>query len=93
MKILLAYLLVINLTGFVLMGADKRKAQKGKWRVPEKTLLLTAALGGSVGVLAAMERFHHKTLHRKFTWGVPAILIAQVVAALGLVWLYARGYE
>ena len=90
MKILLGYLLVINLAGYLLMGADKRKARKGKWCISEKTLLLTAALGGSVGVLMGMERFHHKTLHRKFTWGVPAILIVQVLAGLGLVLLWGR---
>ena len=90
MKILLGYLLAVNLAGYLLMGADKRKARRGAWRVSEKTLLLIAALGGSVGVLAGMERFHHKTLHKKFTWGVPAILMAQVLAAGGLVLLWSR---
>ncbi len=76
------YLLVINAAGCLLMLADKRRAQKKRWRIPEATLMGVAAAGGSVGVLAGMYLFRHKTLHKKFTLGVPAILIAQL-ALLG----------
>ncbi len=76
------YLLVINAAGCLLMLVDKRRAQKKRWRIPEATLMGVAAAGGSVGVLAGMYLFRHKTLHKKFTLGVPAILIAQL-ALLG----------
>ena len=69
------------------MLVDKRKAVKKKWRIPEATLLFWAAIGGSVGALAGMYVFRHKTKHPKFTLGVPAILIAQI--ALGL-WLWTK---
>lgn len=81
MKYLLIYLLLINAAGLVLMLADKIKARKGLWRIPERTLMLTAALGGSVGVHAGMNLFRHKTQHPKFTLGVPAILTAQILLA------------
>ena len=76
-KWIAAYLLGINLLGFLTMGADKKRARRGARRVPERTLLLLAALGGSVGVALGMVEFRHKTLHRKFTVGVPLILIVQ----------------
>ena len=88
MKLLLYYLLIINAAGFVLMLVDKWKAKKNRWRVRESTLLLVAALGGSVGSLAGMYLFRHKTQHLKFTLGIPLILAAQcfvvvLVMALG----------
>ena len=61
------------------MLADKRKARRGAWRIPEATLIGTAALGGSIGVLAGMYLVRHKTRHLKFTLGVPFILIVQLV--------------
>ncbi|MCI6729176.1 MAG: DUF1294 domain-containing protein [Candidatus Faecousia sp.] len=79
---LLVYLLLINAVGLLFMFADKQKARRGSWRIPEATLMLTAALGGSVGSLAGMYLFRHKTRHPKFTLGIPAILIAQVLLAL-----------
>ena len=82
MKILGAYLIIINLLGFALMAADKKRAREGRRRVRERTLLLFAALGGSAGVLLGMIELRHKTLHRKFTVGVPAILMAQVALAV-----------
>ena len=88
MKILGIYLLAVNLAGFVLMGADKRRAKKGKWRVRERTLLLVAALGGSAGALAGMLSFRHKTKHLKFTLGVPAILLAQLALAAAAYYYY-----
>lgn len=81
MKYLLIYLLLINAAGLVLMLTDKIKARKGLWRIPERTLMLTAALGGSVGVHIGMYLFRHKTRHPKFTLGVPAILTAQILLA------------
>lgn len=79
------WLVFINLLAFGLCGLDKWKARQGRWRVKERTLLWTAALGGSPGLLAGIYLFRHKTRHKKFTWGVPAILAAQ--AAL-LLWLF-----
>ena len=78
MKYLLAYLLIINAAGFLLMRSDKARARKNRWRIPEATLMTIAALGGSVGSLLGMYTFRHKTRHPKFTLGIPAILIAQV---------------
>lgn len=85
--VLLVWLAVINLLTFIVYGADKRRARKGKWRVPEKTLFLLPLLGGSVGALLGMRVFHHKTKHWYFVWGVPAILLAQLALA---VWLLTR---
>ncbi len=82
MKFLLGYLFIINAVSFLLMLIDKQKAKKNKWRIRESTLLLSAALGGSLGSLAGMYLFRHKTLHPKFTIGVPVILTVQIIAAL-----------
>ena len=82
MKLLSFYLLIINALGFLLMLVDKWKARKNRWRVRESTLLLIAALGGSVGSLAGMYLFRHKTLHLKFTVGIPLILAAQCFAVV-----------
>ena len=79
-KLILLYLLIVNALAFVLMLADKRKAQKKLWRIPESTLLLSAAIGGSIGSLAGMYTFRHKTKHLKFTLGIPAILFLQMAA-------------
>ena len=81
------YLFLINAAGLVLMLADKHKAKKNLWRIPERTLLLVAALGGSLGVLLGMRLFRHKTLHLRFSLGVPALLVLQLTLAL---WLYAK---
>ena len=81
------YLFLINAAGFVLMLADKYKAKKNLWRIPERTLLWVAALGGSLGMLLGMRLFRHKTLHLRFSLGVPALLVLQLTLAL---WLYAK---
>lgn len=78
------YLVFINILAFVLMGADKAKAKRNAWRIPEKTLFLSAILGGSIGAILGMQLFRHKTRHRSFVLGMPAILAAQVVIALAL---------
>jgi uncharacterized membrane protein YsdA (DUF1294 family) len=87
MKPLFIYLLSINALGFLLMLIDKQKARKKKWRIPEATLMGVAALGGSIGSLMGMYTFRHKTLHKKFTIGIPAILIAQLLLAGAVIYL------
>ena len=78
------YLVIINAAAFLLMRADKLKARRGAWRIPESTLMSVAAIGGSVGALIGMYRFRHKTRHVKFTLGIPLILIAQIALAIWL---------
>ena len=90
MKLLYSYLLIINAAGFLLMLVDKWKAKKNRWRIRESTLLIVAALGGSVGSLAGMYLFRHKTLHLKFTVGIPLILAAQCIAAVLITALAAK---
>ena len=87
MKYFLLYLLLINAAAFVLMLVDKRKALKNRWRIPERTLILSAALGGSIGALLGMYTFRHKTRHLKFTLGIPAILIAQISLTI---WIFQK---
>ncbi len=77
----LIYIVVMNIIGFAIMGIDKSKAKRGEWRIPEKTLFLIAILGGSIGSILGMKQFRHKTKHRTFTIGMPAILIVQVIIA------------
>lgn len=84
---LAVWLIAINLVTFAVYGADKRRARRGAWRVPEKTLFLLPLLGGSIGALLGMRVFRHKTKHWYFVWGVPAILLAQLALA---VWLLCR---
>lgn len=79
MKIFLVYLLFINILTFAAMGIDKRKAMKKKWRTPEKTLMTLALIGGSIGLILGMKYFRHKTLHKLFSIGGPAILIIQLI--------------
>ncbi len=75
-------LVVINGVVFFVYGIDKRKAKKSARRISEAALLLMAALGGSVGAWLGMKVWHHKTLHKKFKYGVPLILLAQIIALL-----------
>lgn len=82
MQYVLSYLLAVNLAAFCMMGLDKHKAVHGQWRISEAALLGIAALGGSVGTLLGMYLFRHKTRRRKFTLGVPALLLVQLVLAL-----------
>lgn len=89
MIIIAGYLLVINVTGFVLMFIDKRRAQNNQWRIKEATLFLTAAIGGSIGSMLGMKVFRHKTKHLSFLIGMPAIFIVQVALAVGY-FIYLR---
>ena len=79
MDILLIYLLIINALAFLLMLTDKRRARKNAWRIPEATLLGVAALGGSLGAVLGMRLFRHKTLHLKFSIGLPLMLAVHIV--------------
>ena len=86
MKYFLLYLLLINAVGFALMLIDKWKAKHNRWRIKEATLMTVAALGGSAGSLLGMYTIRHKTKHLKFTVGIPLILVAQIFAAIYLIW-------
>ena len=77
-KIIIIYLAVINVATFFTYGIDKLKARKNKWRVREASLLLLAVLGGSIGALLGMKVWHHKTMHKKYKYGVPAIIVVQI---------------
>lgn len=81
MQYFIYYLIIINVIAFFLMGMDKKKAQTGAWRIPEKTLFLSAILGGSIGAIAGMQLFRHKTKHKTFVIGMPVILIVQLLLA------------
>ena len=72
------YLLAINAVAFIMYGIDKYKAKKAKFRISEATLLLLAVLGGSIGAWMGMKVWHHKTMHKKFKYGIPAILLIQI---------------
>ena len=78
MNIILYYLLAINIASFFLYGIDKYKAKKGRWSISEATLLTMAAIGGSIGAWAGMRLWHHKTMHKKFKYGIPVIIIMQI---------------
>lgn len=84
--IIIIYLVIINVTTFFVYGIDKWKAKKSKWRIRETALLGLAVLGGSIGAWLGMKVWHHKTQHKKFAYGVPAIIIIQL--ALSAYWLY-----
>ena len=88
MSLTIIYLLAINLFTFCVYGLDKWKAQNGRWRIPESTLLGLAAVGGSLGAWMGMKTFHHKTLKNKFRIGVPVLL---VIHALLLVYFIDEG--
>ena len=73
------YLIIINIVTFLVYGIDKWKARKTMWRIREASLLMLAVLGGSIGAWLGMKVWHHKTMHKKFKYGVPAILIIQII--------------
>ena len=84
MNIILYYLLAVNIATFFLYGIDKYKAKRGLWRISEATLLTIATIGGSIGACAGMRLWHHKTMHKKFRYGIPMIIIVQVALAVYL---------
>ena len=84
--IITAYAAVMSLIAFAAFGLDKYKAIKGRWRTRERTLFLYALLGGGLGAYLGMKVFHHKTLHKRFAIGLPAIMIVQLLI-LGLIWV------
>ena len=90
MKYFLIYLAVINLIGYAIMGIDKRKSKRQSYRISEKTLFIVAFLGGSIGVKMGMELFRHKTHHKKFVYGIPAIIVLQL--AVGIYIIYRLYY-
>lgn len=87
LKIILLYLFAINIVAFFAFGIDKYKAKRDKWRIPESTLLSMAVLGGSIGALAGMKVWRHKTLHDKFRIGIPVIIALQIAAVVW--WIFA----
>ena len=90
MKYIALYLILINAAGFSLMLADKRRAKRNLWRISERALIAVALLGGSVGAIAGMYQFRHKTKHLKFVVGLPVILALQI---LGSIWLYGHFFS
>ena len=76
---LLYYLIVINIVAFLVYGIDKWKAKQGSWRISEATLLMLPVIGGSIGALLGMKIWHHKTMHKKFKYGLPLIFIIQIL--------------
>lgn len=85
--LLLCYLAAINAVAFIAYGIDKWKAKRGQWRIAETTLLLLAALGGSLGAWLGMKVWHHKTQHKKFRYGIPMIIIMQLAAIAYLLYI------
>lgn len=77
--ILIGYVSTVNIVGFALMGIDKSRARKGAWRISEASLFLTAIVGGSIGCIVGMQKFRHKTKHWYFKYGMPAILVIQII--------------
>ena len=86
-KIIIIYLTSINVATFITYGIDKLKAKRSKWRISEATLLGMAVIGGSIGAWLGMRVWHHKTMHKKFQFGIPLILIIQLAI---VIWLYSR---
>lgn len=82
--VIFGYIFLINLTGFIMMGVDKRKAVKQAFRIPESTLFIIAAIGGSIGSIVGMYVFHHKTRHWQFVYGMPVILVLQLLILIAL---------
>ena len=78
-------IVIINIVTFIIYGIDKYKAKKGKWRIPENSLIGLAIIGGSIGAYLGMRVWHHKTMHLKFKYGIPLIIIIQLIAVYMLV--------
>ena len=79
---IIIYLIIINIIGFLVMYIDKQKAQKGKWRIPEKTIFIITVLGGGIGTISGMYAFRHKTQKLHFTIGLPTITILEIIGVI-----------
>ena len=88
LQILIGYLAMVNVVAFVTYGIDKLKARRNQWRIPESTLLLLAMIGGSIGAWIGLKVWRHKTLHKKFKYGIPLIIVVQIVLCI---YLYSNG--
>ena len=82
LHIVLAYFITVNVLGLVLFGIDKWKAKHDKWRISEATLLSLTVIGGSIGTWVGMKVWHHKTMHKKFKYGIPLVMVLQFVLLL-----------
>ena len=89
-QLIVIYLVAINVVTFFMYGIDKWKAQHSKWRIPEATLLGLAIIGGSIGAWLGMRAWHHKTMHKKFQFGIPLIILAQIVL---IIWIISKNYS
>ena len=87
--VILGYLAIMNVIAFAAMGVAKSRAKRGAWRIPEKTLFSLSLLGGSIGALAGMYTFRHKTKHLKFVAGMPAVLVCHILLAAVLLYRLA----
>ena len=88
LHVVLSYFITVNVLGLVLFGIDKWKAKHDKWRISEATLLSVTAIGGSIGAWVGMKVWHHKTMHKKFKYGIPLVMVLQFVLLLfTLYWL------
>ena len=85
---LVGFVLVVNIVGFVMMGVDKSRARRGAWRISEASLFLVAAIGGSLGCIAGMQVFRHKTKHWYFKYGMPGICVLQIVVLMLLIKMF-----
>ena len=86
-QLILIYLVAMNVVTFFMYGIDKWKAKRSKWRISEATLMGLAVIGGSIGAWLGMRVWHHKTMHKKFQFGIPLIIVAQVAM---IIWLTSR---
>lgn len=82
LHVVLAYFITVNVLGFVLFGIDKWKAKHDKWRISEATLLSLTVIGGSIGTWVGMKVWHHKTMHKKFKYGIPLVMVLQLALLL-----------
>ena len=88
-KLIAIYLVAVNAITFFLYGIDKWKAKRSKWRIPEATLLGMAVIGGSIGAWLGIRVWHHKTMHKKFQFGIPLIIVAQIAL---IIWIISKSY-
>ena len=88
-QLIVTYLVTINVGTFFMYGIDKWKAQHSKWRIPEATLIGLAVIGGSIGAWLGMRAWHHKTMHKKFQFCIPLIILAQIAL---VIWIISKNY-